>query len=351
MNMVLGVAPVSIKTLDLSDRMSCERVDAFVGAHPQSTPFHLTAWSRAIEKACGAKALYLVAEGADGIRAILPAHELPSAMGGRLLVSAGFAVSGGLLGDWMPLVGALLSLAIQRKALMVQIRGGPDLPGGWDVDETTFVTFSRGLAADDAQELAAIPRKRRAEIRRALNMDFVARVGCGPQDLADHFRVYSESVRNLGTPVFPPALFSEVLSEFGDAADILTLCKNGRPIASVLSLYHRGTAYPYWGGGTAAARQCHANALLYYTLMCHARSSKGCHWFDFGRSRRGAGPAAFKKGFGFAAQPLPYALRAVRAPKDSWMWDYKFPMARACWRQLPLPIANAVGPLISRVLG
>src|SRR3712207_9440744 len=35
------------------------------------------------------------------------------------------------------------------------------------------------------------------------------------RDCARHHRVYAESVRNLGSPVFPRALFEAVLGEFG----------------------------------------------------------------------------------------------------------------------------------------
>ena len=52
---------------------------------------------------------------------------------------------------------------------------------------------------------------------------------------------------------------SAVLDAFGDDADILTVRENGRPVASVLSLYWRGTVMPYWGGGIWQARALRAN--------------------------------------------------------------------------------------------
>src|SRR3546814_20172196 len=77
-------------------------------------------------------------------------------------------------------------------------------------------------------------------------------IGSAEADRAAHFRVYSESVRNLGTPVFPRSLFDAVLAAFGSHADILTVCKEGRPVASVLHLYPRGAVLPYWGDRTSA---------------------------------------------------------------------------------------------------
>src|SRR3546814_14574578 len=84
-------------------------------------------------------------------------------------------------------------------------------------------------------------------------------MGSDAADRRDHYRIYATSVRNLGTPVFPKALFDAVLDAFGDKADILTVREGGRPVASVLSLTWRGTVMPYWGGGTADARRLRAN--------------------------------------------------------------------------------------------
>ncbi len=81
-------------------------------------------------------------------------------------------------------------------------------------------------------------------------------------------------------------------------------------MASVLSLYMNGTVYPYWGGGIQAARGLRANERMYFALMAHARA-RGCARFDFGRSKAGTGPAAFKKNWGFQGIPLMYAKRAA----------------------------------------
>ena len=91
------------------------------------------------------------------------------------------------------------------------------------------------------------------ELRKALAGDLAVDVGRAERDRTAHYAVYAESVRNLGTPVFPRALFNAVLDRLGEAADILTVRHAGRPVASVLSLYHRGAVMPYWGGGTREA--------------------------------------------------------------------------------------------------
>ncbi len=72
------------------------------------------------------------------------------------------------------------------------------------------------------------------------------------QDVAVLHRVYAESVRNLGTPVFSRRYFAMLTEAFGDCCDIVTVLDAGQPIASVLNFYFRDEVLPYYGGGTAA---------------------------------------------------------------------------------------------------
>lgn len=342
------IAPIGVREANLRDGGERARIDAFVRDRGGS-PFHLTGWSRAVEQGCGQRARYLVAERADGaIAGVLPLTEIRSRLFGRALVSAGFAVDGGVLGDAVePLASGAWDLAQRLGIAGVELRGGA-APAGWAVDDTTYLGFARSLAADDETELLAIPRKQRAEVRRALGLDLTVATGRDRAALAEHHRVYAESVHNLGTPVFPPALFRAAV-ELMDA-DVLTIRHGGRAIASVLSLYANGTVYPYWGGGTAAARGLRANDRLYFALMAHARA-RGCARFDFGRSKAGTGAAAFKKNWGFEPTPLAYAKRSAGPARTVNPLDPKYAAKVALWKRLPLPVATAIGPWISRGLG
>ena len=353
MNAVTSFAPVTCRTADLSNAGECARIEQFVNGHPGSTPFHLPAWSLAVANGCGAEVHYLTAEREGAIIAVLPLHAIRSRLFGNALVSAAFAVGGGILGEWGGLADEALKRAAQLGCPAVELRGGLLPEGGWVRDGETYVGFCNSLAADDEAQLLAIPRKQRAEVRRALGLELDVTVGRDSDAAERHYRVYAESVRNLGTPVFPRRLFRQVLEVFGPAADILTISHKGRPLASVLSLYHRGVVMPYWGGGVAEARTWRANELMYYALMCHARQEKGCHSFDFGRSKVGTGPAAFKKNFGFTPEPLYYAKRALDGAvlRDINPLSPKYRAQIALWQKLPLSLANLVGPWIARGLG
>ena len=328
------------------------RIADFLKDHSGATPFHRPEWSRAVEHGCGQKSHVLLCQGArSGIEGLLPLTHVRSPLFGSALVSTGFGIGGGILTASEEaagqLAGAAIELARSLNCPSVELRGG-HLPLGWRQASGTYASFARDLPATDDAILKSIPRKQRAEVRRALGFGLTIRTGREEQDRADHYRVYSESVRNLGTPVFPRALFDAMLDEYGNDADILTISKEGQPIASVLSLYDKGTAYPYWGGGTTGARASRANEMMYYELMRHA-ARRGCTRFDFGRSKLGTGAFAFKKTWGFEPQPLTYAVHGEARETNPMSPKYRLQVA--LWKKLPLWAANRVGPLVARGLG
>lgn len=334
-------APLAVvRAAEAGDR---DAVRAFVAAHPDATPFHLSEWSEAVERGCGHKALTLLAERGGRLVGLLPLTELRSPLFGSALVSTGFGVEGGVLGEGADaLAEAAWLLARSRGCASVELRGGP-VPAGWTRKDGLYFGFARDLPRGEEAILKAIPRKQRAEVRRALASNLTIELG---RNLDAHYRVYAESVRNLGTPVFPSALFEAVLDSMD--ADIVTVRQEGRAIASVLSLYFRGTVYPYWGGGTRAARAARANELLYFALMRHA-VTRGCTRFDFGRSKAGTGAFAYKKNWGFEPRPLVYAVKGPARETNPLSPKYRLQVA--LWKKLPLWAANRLGPPIARGLG
>lgn len=369
---------------------SDDDIAAFIEQRAEATAFHSLNWCRAVERATRHAFHPLIARNAAGaIIGYLPLHHVRSWLFGDALVSTGFAVEGGILADDEAVVTALadaaIALATRLKVRSIELRGGP-MPAGWTVDETTNVAFAKALEPDRAAQLASmpkrhraevrksmerqfeflsdndsaarqkmlldIPRKHRAEVRKGLELSVQAAIGSGEVPRRVHYMIYAESVRNLGTPVFPRRLFDEVLDAFGDKADTLTIFKHNRPVSSVLTLYWRGTALPYWGGGTSDARRLRANERLYFELMDHARS-RGMTHFDFGRSKAGSGPAAWKHNWGFEARPLRYAKwQAAGQPvRDASAQSPRYAQMVALWKKLPLWLANWLGPIIARQLG
>lgn len=345
MNALSPVAGVVVRSAVPEDEA---RIEAFLAAHPEGTPFHRFAWLRAIEQGCGQAWHMLIAERRGAVAGILPLTHVRSRLFGSALVSSGFAVGGGIVAideeSEKRLAAAAVALAGDLGCPTVELRGGT-VPAGWQRREGVYADFARPLAGDEDAILKAIPKKQRAEVRRAMAYGLSAESG---RDARAHHRIYAESVRNLGTPVFPLGLFEAVLEEFGEDAEVMIARKDGRAVATVLSLYFKGTVYPYWGGGTPEARTLRANEYLYYRLMCRA-AARGCTRFDFGRSKVGTGPYAFKKNWGFEPRPLVYAVHGDG--RDTNPASPRYRLQVALWKKLPLAVANRLGPLVARGLG
>ncbi|MGW8202677.1 FemAB family XrtA/PEP-CTERM system-associated protein [Sphingomonas bisphenolicum] len=357
MNAITGLG-VIVDEARLSDATTVAELDAWVCAHPDSTPFHRPGWIMGVEAGTGQKARMLVARLIGGeIVGLLPLTYIRSALFGRALVGSGFAVDGGLLTSHRKagaaLADAAWTLAERLGCDTLELRGG-EAPCGpvWQEKADAYLGFSRALAADDEAELKAVPKRHRAEIRKGIANDLHFETGRDKRLRDIHYRLYAHSVHNLGTPVFPRALFEQIMDRFGDDADIALVSKDGVPLSAVISFYHRGACMPYWHGAGEGARTMRSNEFLYFSLMRAARE-RGCAIFDFGRSKVGTGPAAWKKTWGFEGEPLGYHLRTApgKETRDVNPLSPQYRRKVELWKKLPESIANLIGPHIARGLG
>jgi FemAB-related protein (PEP-CTERM system-associated) len=341
---------IAVKPLTEVDRA---RWDAFVTATPAGTFCHRAGWQRVIERAFGHKTHFVFAERAGVITGVLPLTEIRSRLFGHSLVSNAFQVYGGPVAiddeSRNALVGYATDLLARTKAGHLEFRSIEAQTPGWLVKEGLYVTFRREISADHDANLSAIPRKQRAVVRKGIANQLGTRVG---HDWRTLHRVYGESVRNLGTPVFSRKYFALLCEEFGEDAEILVVEDQGTPIAAVLSFYFRDQVLPYYGGGTPAARTRAGNDIMYWEVMRRA-ADRGCRIFDFGRSKVDTGAYSFKKNWGFQPTPLNYEfkLRVGDTIPDVNPLNPKYRLMIETWKRLPLPVANLLGPMLVRNLG
>lgn len=359
MNAPLLKQRINIREANINDPLELTRIDAWLMQRDDSSPFHRPHWVITAAEATGQSALYLLAENSAGdLIGLLPLHIIHSPIFGRALVSTGFSVTGGVISSHDNAAQLLTQMAwkyAQRHSCpTLELRGGilPHADKDWQIKQGAHANFARPLSQDDEAELLAIPRKQRAEVRKGLKNELEVFIGRDRRDIDWHYEIYAQSVHNLGTPVYPKALIENIFNAFDGDADILTVCHKGAPLASVLSLYHKGTVMPYWGGGTWQARHLRANDIMYYALMNHARQRGALH-FDFGRSKVGSGAFAFKKNWGFEPEPLSYAVRTAdnSEARDINPNSPKYKLQISLWQKLPLKIANKLGPWIAKGLG
>lgn len=329
------------------------RWDAFVEQHPDGTFFHKSGWQPVLEQSFGHATRYLYMDHGGVVTGVLPLVHVKSWLFGSALISTAFCVYGGPLANDADTATALRAAAVaemeQLRADRVEFRFRQDSGAEWLQVANRYATFRKPIDSDADKNLLAIPRKQRAVIRKTIDGGLVAECDATVDRL---HRVYGESVRNLGSPVFPKHYFQALMAEFGDQAEILTVLDRGSPVASVLSFFFRDEVLPYYGGGTTSARSSGANDFMYWQVMRRA-GERGCHLFDFGRSKMGTGAYAFKKNWGFTPEPLIYEfkLRNGNLLPDTSSMNPKLQRFVEAWKRLPLSVTNFVGPRLIRGLG
>jgi FemAB-related protein (PEP-CTERM system-associated) len=336
----------------LDDR-AVERWDDYVQRTADATFFHRAGWESVLARAFGHSTYFLYAQQDGIIVGILPLAQVKSALFGNSLSSLPFCVYGGIVADNDQAAQALRQEACRLAESLgvgaLELRNRQPSSTGWPVKEL-YYTFRKDIDPSEDVNLKAIPNRQRAMVRKGIQEGLLSEWDEGVERL---FRVYAESVRNLGTPVFS-AKYLRVLREvFGSDCSVLMITHQGLDIAAVMSFYFRDEVIPYYGGSTAAARTVKGvNHFMYWELLRQS-GEQGYRLFDFGRSKAGTGPFSFKKNFGFEPQALPYEyyLVAADAVPDVNPLNPRYRLMINVWSKLPLPVANLIGPFLARSLG
>ncbi|RMF11488.1 MAG: FemAB family PEP-CTERM system-associated protein [Alphaproteobacteria bacterium] len=329
--------------------------NAFVKQHASGSFFHRAEWRRVMERGFGHAAPYLLAEdGKRGIRAVLPLVDVRSRLFGNRLASLPFQPLGGLLAADDAAGNALHARAAEearsRAVDWLEYRGlRPEHPD-MQVIPDRHAIFIRDIPADPDALLKAIPRKRRASVRKGLSNGLQWRM---TREIEPFLTLYRRNLHHHGTPAFPRRWFVEILDAFGEDVDILVVSTaEGVPVSAVMSYYHGDNVLPYYAGTHPQARSLHAHDFMYWALMEEARR-RGFRRFDFGRSRVGSGAFHYKTLWGFEPTPLTYEYLLVkgRALPAHSPDNPRYRLFIAVWQRLPFAIANQLGPLLVRGLG
>jgi len=283
---------------------------------------------------------------------VFPLGQVRHLLFGHSLISVPFCVAGGVLADSPEVQTALeeaaVSLARRLGVDHLEVRNEKPQRDDWLRKDSLYVGFRRELSEDHDANMQAIPRKQRAMVRKGIKAGLVGELDEGIDNL---YEAYSQSVRNLGTPVFPRKHFQAIRDEFGDDVDVVTIRHEGKVVASVMNYYFRDQVLPYYGGGISAARSLAANDFMYWEVMRRA-VEKGCRSFDFGRSKVDTGSYRFKKHWGFEPEPLNYEYFLVKSAEmpDLNPNNPKYALFIKAWKKLPVGMSRMLGPWLAKGL-
>jgi FemAB-related protein (PEP-CTERM system-associated) len=346
----MRVEPPILKGLEADDL----RWEAFVDAHPDGTFFHRLGWRRVIRQSFpGHEAHYLYVEQGGRVVGVLPLFAAGRFPFARALVSVPVGVYGGILAETEDVARMLANgaraLAERLRLPHVEYKSKKPVLSELPTVDDRYSIFRQELFPDPETQLKAIPRKSRAMIREAEAAQLAG--SYNRDDLAPFLDLYALSLRNLGTPMFPKALFTACLDVFPET-HFVSVRKDGRVLAVAMNFVYKNELIPFFAGSVPEARDIGINNYLYW-FMLSTGYGQGYRSFDFGRSKTDTGAYRFKKHFGMKPEPLAYQYALVATDKVPELspTNPRYQQAIALWKKLPVDVTRRLGPLINRRLG
>jgi serine/alanine adding enzyme len=323
--------------------------NAYVLKHPAASLYHRAEWRELIRRTFGHTAYYFTArDKSHNIIGILPLIRLKSRIFGDFMVSMPYFNFGGAIADHPVIERQLMETAntqaaglgvvhieyrdvIEREALPVRtekVNMILELP---ESIENLWKGFSSKLRSQIKR-----PQRERPEIL----------VG-GKAYLEDFYEVFSRNMRDLGTPVYGKAFFSNILDCFTQQSTIIHIRLHGKPVAAALLLGHRDTLEIPWASTIREVNHLSMNMLLYWEVLKFAVTGR-YKYFDFGRSSKDSGTYRFKQQWGAQPQQLHwhYWLKDRQEMPSLNPENPRYAMAIKVWQHLPLQFTNWLGPKI-----
>ena len=324
--------------------------DSFVDQHPGASGYHPSAWRAIFEEVFGHRTHYLSARRGDRVVGVLPFVEFRSRLFGRFGVSLPFVNQGGVVAEDEGVARALVDRAIEvarsrglaHLELRHEHRRFPDL-----VDKQHKVSMRLPLPETWDGLWNSLDRKARNQVRKSEKSGLAADVG-GVELVGAFYRVFSENMRDLGTPVYPRAFFEAVMTRFPDRTRIHVVRLGDEVVASSLTIAWRNSVEVPWASSLRRHRDKSPNNLLYWSMLQQAVADHR-RVFDFGRSTPNEGTYRFKAQWGAEPGPMHWEYwLASGAMPDQSPANPKFQAAIAVWQRLPLWVTNRVGPRLVR---
>jgi FemAB-related protein (PEP-CTERM system-associated) len=339
----------------LAHESELDAVDAFVMLTPGASIYHRPLFARILRRGAGLEAVTFIArsERTRSIVGTLGVALTRSRLFGTYATSLPHFNYGGVLaadaGVGTRLLDAAWTWAQVRGARHLILRHTTDRP--LDLPATyTKETLTLALPADTESLWNSIGAKPRNLVRKAQRIGLVARTE--RRGAAGVFHaVFSENMRDLGTPALSERFFQVLLEELGDAAQVHVVRLEDRPAAAAISVSFRDRVEVPWAACLSRYKPLAANMLLYWHLLQHA-VRWGARVFDFGRSTPGSGPYRFKLQWGARPEPLPwYYIATADVPTgDLSLSNPRFALAIRVWKRLPVGVARILGARLAPAL-
>lgn len=296
---------------------------------------------------------YLIEATEDGrVVGTLPLCFIRSFLFGRFLVSLPYLNVGGINARddevTRRLVDRAMDLADELRVRYLELRHERHVDHPRLNAKLTHKVHMRLALPDFPGPLwESFPAKVRNLVRKGQKHDL--EVAWGRRELLPEFyAVFSENMRDLGTPVYPLRLFAQVLRTFPERSELCVVRRLGAPVAAALLLHGDGVTEVPSASSLKEFNATSANMLMYWRLLERA-IERGQKTFDFGRSTPGGGTFRFKEQWGAKPEPSVWQYYVRRGAVGEMGQDNpKYRRVIRLWQRLPLRLSRLLGPRIVR---
>ncbi len=328
--------------------------DAYTVKNRAALFSHRFAWGECLTAAYRMPIFRLAARHRSGdgtLTGILPLMLFSPPDQEKRLVSLPYTDAAGIVADdsstAAALLAAALDLACELGAVHVELRQAGSAgvfdratDSRWNHEPHTFKTgLSRPLPDSPGELWSLLSAKVRNQVRKARNCGGTVAVG-GGERVDDFYAVFSENMRDLGSPVHAPELFHGLLGHDSLGSRVVVVYLAAKPAAAAIVFWHNATLFNPWASSLRGFRPSCPNMLLYWAML-ELAVREGCRWFDFGRSSPTATTCRFKRQWGAVLSPLTWHVFS-RAPH---CWDpHSESLVDEQWKTLELAASRRLGP-------
>ncbi len=250
-----------------------------------------------------------MAEDSNQIKGVLPLVNFKPFFIKRNLISLPYCDAGGPLADNESIEKKMLQQALKlSQSGQLSIRSTRPFAGF--VSENTVnkqkVRMVLNLSSGADKVLSGLKAKVRSQVKKAYKNGLASVIGSLGL-LNDFYSVFSENMRDLGSPVHSRKWIHSILKFYGNRAHLgIVYTPSGDPAAAGVILCHPNVVSIPWASSLRRFNKLNPNMMLYWTFLKFA-ADNGFKSFDFGRSTIGEGTYNFKKQWGAQPESLHWA--------------------------------------------
>jgi hypothetical protein len=329
----------------------------FIGRHDSASVFHSVPWLEAIRRTYGyTPVVYTTSPPSSPLANGIVLCQIRSWLTGHRMVSVPFSDHCEPLLDTSSAAAEILEelkkLVDAGKWQHVELRPIRKLPlanGAVDCPSFYLHTLDLAPSLDDlfrGFHKDCVQRK----VRRAEREGLEYQSGNSQQLLDAFYRLMVQTRRKHQLPPQPIQWFRNLAERMGDRLCVRVAFKDGKEVASILTLQHRNVLVYKYGASDPALQNMGGTPLLFWRTITEAKAA-GLSCMDLGRSDEdNAGLIAFKDRLGAKFSMLSYQRWSRRRPTGVTK-SRRHQFVKRLFAMMPDPILRLTGRILYRHVG